>query len=79
MNKFIRKALPAYVKEKICMLGEKLHDDLRDHGNDKTPDWRLLADDIYLVSYPRSGNTWLRYLLTNLRFPEAIWDVNSLS
>lgn len=38
----------------------------------------IFDDDIFLVSYPRSGNTWLRYLLTNLRFPNASWDVKSL-
>jgi len=26
----------------------------------------VLADDIYLVSYPRSGNTWTRFLIANL-------------
>jgi hypothetical protein len=30
----------------------------------------VLADDRYLVSYPRSGNTWLRFLLANLLGPE---------
>ena len=35
--------------------------------------------DIFLVSYPRSGNTWLRYLMTNLRFPEARWRLQSLA
>lgn len=27
--------------------------------------WPPLSSDIYLVSYPKSGNTWLRYLLSN--------------
>jgi len=26
----------------------------------------ILPDDIFLVSYPRSGNTWLRFLIANL-------------
>jgi len=30
----------------------------------------ILPDDIFLVSYPRSGNTWTRFLLSNL-----IYDV----
>ena len=38
----------------------------------------IFEDDVFLVSYPRSGNTWLRYLLTNLRFPNADWDMKSL-
>src|SRR6516165_8986330 len=39
----------------------------------------ILESDIYLVSYPRSGNTWLRNVLTNLRFPAAEWNLYSLS
>jgi hypothetical protein len=35
----------------------------------------ILPDDIFLVSFPKSGNTWIRFLLANLRFPEqpATW------
>jgi len=30
----------------------------------------ILPDDIFLVSFPKYGNTWTRFLLANLRFPE---------
>ncbi len=30
----------------------------------------VLPDDIFLVSYPKSGNTWTRFLIGNLAHPE---------
>jgi hypothetical protein len=33
--------------------------------------FRPEPDDTFLVSYPKSGNTWLRFLLANLRHPEV--------
>lgn len=35
--------------------------------------------DVFLVSYPRSGNTWMRYLLANLLYPEVDWSIDNLS
>src|SRR5690349_8047723 len=34
--------------------------------------WSLhvFSDDRFLVSYPRSGNTWTRFLTANLLFPD---------
>ena len=31
----------------------------------------VLSDDVYLASYPRSGNTWTRFLLANLAYPDT--------
>ena len=33
-------------------------------------DFPVYPDDRFLVSYPRSGNTWTRFLIANLLFPD---------
>src|SRR5690349_25152573 len=36
----------------------------------------LYPDDVYLVSYPKSGNTWVRFLIANLISEEPITLLN---
>jgi len=38
-----------------------------------------LNNDIFLVSYPRSGNTWMRYLLANILRPDCDWHIKNLN
>jgi len=40
-------------------------------GRDKAErNFRVYQDDIFVVSYPRSGNTWTRFLIANLVYPD---------
>ncbi len=34
-------------------------------------DFAIHSDDTFIVSYPRSGNTWTRFLVANLLYPRA--------
>lgn len=36
------------------------------------PPFTILQDDIFLVSYPKSGNTWMRFLLSSLHFGKKV-------
>ena len=38
----------------------------------------VYPDDTFIVSYPRSGNTWTRFLLANLVFPDKNVDFTNI-
>src|SRR5579864_1813408 len=38
----------------------------------------ILPDDVFLVSFPKSGNTWTRFLVANLVFPEQDVDFGNI-
>jgi hypothetical protein len=39
----------------------------------------VLPDDVFIVSYPRSGNTWTRFLIANLVYPEKRPDFSNIN
>jgi hypothetical protein len=39
----------------------------------------VFPDDIFLVSYPKSGNTWTRFLIANLVYPEQNPDFANIN
>ncbi len=40
---------------------------------------KVFPDDVYLVSYPKSGNTWTRFLVANLVYPEKSPDFSNIN
>jgi hypothetical protein len=42
-------------------------------------DLDVFPDDIFLVSYPKSGNTWTRFLIANLAYPEKNPDFTNIN
>jgi hypothetical protein len=39
----------------------------------------VLPDDVFLVSYPKSGNTWIRFLIANVVYPEKNPDFSNIN
>ena len=44
----------------------------------KLPRLEVRPTDCFVVSWPRSGNTWLRYMLYHGLYPDRNWDLESL-
>src|ERR1700679_2893267 len=42
------------------------------------PELVIFDDDVFLVSFPKSGNTWTRFLVANLVFPEQRADFGNI-
>ncbi len=40
---------------------------------------KVFPDDVFLVSYPKSGNTWTRFLIANLVYPEKNPDFSNIN
>ena len=42
------------------------------HRKNTAESLTVMDDDVFIVSYPRSGNTWLRFILANLLHPGEV-------
>jgi Sulfotransferase domain len=42
-------------------------------------DLEVFPDDVFIVSYPKSGNTWTRFLIANLIYPEKDPDFRNIN
>jgi len=42
-------------------------------------DLDVFDDDVFIVSYPKSGNTWTRFLIANLIYPEKAPDFRNIN
>jgi hypothetical protein len=39
----------------------------------------VFPDDVFIISYPKSGNTWTRFLIANLVYPEKHPDFSNIN
>lgn len=60
--------------KRVGRLGKAIFDTVTTRRRDDA-----IAACTFLVSYPRSGNTWLRYLLANLIEPTISWRLTNIN
>ena len=48
------------------------------HFRLEVPRLEVRPSDCFVVSWPRSGNTWLRYLLSYALRPDQEWDLSAI-
>jgi len=65
--------------EQLTPLGWRLRRAVRGLLPRKMHPWHGWPDDVYIVSYPRLGYTWLRRLLAHVLEPNRDWDVTVLA
>lgn len=41
----------------------------------KLPPFKVLPRDCFVISWPRSGNTWMRYMLSYALYPQSDWNL----
>ncbi|MEQ1736114.1 MAG: sulfotransferase domain-containing protein [Rhodoglobus sp.] len=69
------------VKAHIALLRIRAEQGLRDRLRASDMPGRALdvrSDDIFIVSYPKSGNTWVRFLIASLLHPESPTDFGNI-
>jgi hypothetical protein len=40
---------------------------------------KVWPDDVFILSFPKSGNTWTRFLIANLVYPETPADFSNIN
>jgi hypothetical protein len=65
LRSWVRRSVPADVRQRVRSGLRVLM------GSDRPGRaLEIFSDDTFLVSYPKSGNTWLRFLVANLLHPD---------
>lgn len=53
------------VKNRLKRVANKILRSNRSMDSDIVPSLKILPNDVFIISYPKSGNTWLRFLVAN--------------
>ncbi len=68
---------PPYLRSALSYLRRLIVSSLQGYRSGRNIE--IFDDDVFIVSYPRSGNTWARFLLANLREEHAPIDFHTIT